>query len=188
MHDLTSLQSSLLFGSLSLIPNNTLRYILLALFALLTVGHAIHLQRPSVRLSCVERQVDKTETTFRHAKSYCSKDFFCLGEQGLRLLEVKRTLSRVKCCILGSMAVLTWKKYRMLSKDIEACATDLKKIQAVVELILEVERQRRLTEDITDTKAMLSGFRAATQTRGSSHIRIRAMSGSSLTHQPGIRS
>ncbi|KAJ7643618.1 hypothetical protein FB45DRAFT_861244 [Roridomyces roridus] len=161
MQDLTSLQSSLLFGSLSLIPNNTLRYTLLALFALLFLGHVIHLQRPSVRLSCVERQVDKTETTFRHAKSYCSKDFLCLGEQGLRLLGVKRTLSRVKCSLLGSTAILTWKKYRILSKDIEACAKDIKKIQAVVELILEVERQRRFTEDITDTETMLSGFRVS---------------------------
>ncbi|KAJ7643652.1 hypothetical protein FB45DRAFT_1113796 [Roridomyces roridus] len=162
MHDLTSLQSSLLFGSLSLIPNNTLRYILLALFVLLTLGHAVHLQRPSVRLSWVERQVDKTEATLRHANSYCSsKDFFCLGEQGLRLLEAKRTLSRVKCSLLGLTAVLTWKKFRILSKDIEVCATDIKKIQAVVELILEVERQRRFTEDITDTEAMLSGFRVS---------------------------
>ncbi|KAJ7643649.1 hypothetical protein FB45DRAFT_1020476 [Roridomyces roridus] len=170
MYDLTSLQSSLLFGSLSLIPNNTLRYILLALFALLILGHAIHLQ----------------QATIRHTKSYCSsKDFLCLVEQGLRLLEVKRTLSRVKCCLLGSTAVLTWKKYRLLSKDIETCATDIKKIQAVVELILEVERQRRFTEDITDTEAMLSGFRVS-GTRPS-HIRIRAMSGIP-TYQPGVRS
>ncbi|KAJ7643705.1 hypothetical protein FB45DRAFT_895846 [Roridomyces roridus] len=162
MHDLTSLQSSLLFGSLSLIPNNTLRYILLALFALLILGHAIHLQRPSVRLNCVERHVDKAEATICHAKSYCSsKDFLCLCKQGLRLLEVKRTLSRVKCCILGSTAVLTWKKYRILSKDIETCAKDIEKIRAVVELILEVERQRRFTEDISDTEAMLSGFRVS---------------------------
>ncbi|KAJ7643708.1 hypothetical protein FB45DRAFT_895857, partial [Roridomyces roridus] len=162
MHDLTSLQSSLLFGSLSLIPNNTLRYILLVLFALLILGHAIHLQRLSVRLNCVERHVDKAEATIRHAKSFCSsKDFLCLVEQGLRLLEVKHTLSRVKCCLLGSTAVLTWKTYRVLSNDIETCATDIKKIQAVVELILEVERQRRFTEDITDTEALLSGFRVS---------------------------
>ncbi|KAJ7643730.1 hypothetical protein FB45DRAFT_1020548 [Roridomyces roridus] len=53
----------------------------------------------------------------------------------------------------------TWKKYHLISKDIAIYAKDAKRIKAAVELIVEIERQRRLTEDINETETLLSGFR-----------------------------
>ncbi|KAJ7643709.1 hypothetical protein FB45DRAFT_1052610 [Roridomyces roridus] len=161
MSDFTSLQSSLLLGSLSLIPNNTLRYVLVALFGLSALVHAIHLQRPSIQLARVELQVKETEEIIQYARSFCpAKDFLSLGEQAVWLLEVKRTVSIVKCHILESKSGLSWKKYRLLSKDIALCVLDVQKIRAAVELVVETENQRRFTESINETESLLAGFRA----------------------------
>ncbi|KAJ7643712.1 hypothetical protein FB45DRAFT_1020532 [Roridomyces roridus] len=155
--------NSLLLAGISLIPNNTLRYILLAFFACSTLLHTIHLQRPSVQLARAENQVQQTEEIIQHARSFCAAtDFVYLGEQAVRLLGVKRTLSIVKCCLLeAESSFLTWKRYRLLSKDIAACAIEMSKIRDTVELLVESERQRRLTEDINNTETVLYSLQAA---------------------------
>ncbi|KAJ7643729.1 hypothetical protein FB45DRAFT_895903 [Roridomyces roridus] len=85
---MTSLQASLLAGSLSLIPNNTLRYILLTLFVFSTLVHAIHVRRPSIQLRRVEDQIRDIEEIIRHARAFCTaKDCLSLGEHAVWLLE-----------------------------------------------------------------------------------------------------
>ncbi|KAJ7643713.1 hypothetical protein FB45DRAFT_895867 [Roridomyces roridus] len=160
MSEMTSLQTSLLAGSLSLIPNSTLRYLLLALFVVSTLVHAIHVRRPSVQLRRVEDQIKDIDEIIRHAGRFCTaKDRLSLGEHAVWLLEVKRGVSMVKCRILEATSMLTWKKYRLIAKDIAIYAKDAKRIKAAVELLVEVECQRRLTEDISETETILSGFR-----------------------------
>ncbi|KAJ7643731.1 hypothetical protein FB45DRAFT_1052627, partial [Roridomyces roridus] len=156
MYDTTSL----LLGAVSLIPNNTLRYILLAFFVCSAMIHIFHLKRPSVQLACVERRIKDVEEIIRQARSFCTvKDCLSLGEYAMWLLEVKRGVSMVKCRMLESTSMWTWNKYRLISKDIAIYAKDAKRIKAAVELIVELECQRRLTEDINKTETILSGFR-----------------------------
>lgn len=84
---MSQLQSSLLLGSLSLIPNNTLRYTVLALAAGLGVIYAVHLKRPTVQLSQLEETIKETEEFIREAKVICPRDLLGLTEAGVRLLE-----------------------------------------------------------------------------------------------------
>ncbi|KAJ7643743.1 hypothetical protein FB45DRAFT_895927, partial [Roridomyces roridus] len=73
--------------SLSLIPNDTLRYILLALFVFSTLVHAIHVRRPSIQLRRVEDQIRDIEEIIRQAGRFCTaKDRLSLGEHAVWLL------------------------------------------------------------------------------------------------------
>ncbi|KAJ7740255.1 hypothetical protein DFH07DRAFT_839372 [Mycena maculata] len=158
-NQLSQLQSSLLFGSLSLIPNGTLRCTLLAIVFCIIVFSRIHLEHPSIQLAHVEDKINKAEEDLRNAKLYCAKDALILAAQGVRLLEVKRTMSMIKCHSLES-GTLSWKKYRLLSRDIAACAKEVKKIRTVVQLIVESEHQRKYTQVINETETMLTGFKS----------------------------
>ncbi|KAJ7490463.1 hypothetical protein FB451DRAFT_1552179, partial [Mycena latifolia] len=151
---LSQLQSSMLLGALSLIPNNALRYTLLVISACLALLYAVHLKRPSDKLRQLEDIVQKTEEIIRDAKLYCARDFLSLAEMGVRLLEVKRSASMIKCRLLET-TTLTWKKYRLFSRDISDCVKIVMNIQTTVELIVEAELQRRYTDDINETEIIL---------------------------------
>ncbi|KAJ6585470.1 hypothetical protein B0H19DRAFT_1227885 [Mycena capillaripes] len=112
------LPSSILLGSLSLIPNDRLRYTALGLVVGVGLIYVIQLKRLSVQLSQLEDMIKQTEETIRDAK-----------------------------------------KYRLLSRDIADCAKGVKKIRTAVQLIVEAERQRQLTEDINAKETILAGFR-----------------------------
>ncbi|KAJ7740263.1 hypothetical protein DFH07DRAFT_1064270 [Mycena maculata] len=147
--------SSLLLGCLSLIPNVTLRYTLLAIIVCLAVMRGIHFQRLSTQLRQLKNKVKMAEEILQTAKLYCPMDVLCLTEQGVQLLEVSRTMSMIRCRILES-GHFSWKIYRLLSRDIAACARDVKRIRTAAQLIVEAENQRRYTEDIIATKTMLN--------------------------------
>ncbi|KAJ7490528.1 hypothetical protein FB451DRAFT_1389309 [Mycena latifolia] len=51
---------------------------------------------------------------------------------------------------------LTWTEYRLLSGDISDCAKSVREIRTAVQLIVEAERQRKYTEDINETEAILA--------------------------------
>ncbi|KAJ7438236.1 hypothetical protein B0H11DRAFT_2358962 [Mycena galericulata] len=157
---ISQLQSSIFLMSLSLIPNNILRYTLLAIIICTAVLCTIHLQRPSTQLHHLGAKIQRAEEIVQEARSYCSRDVqVLLAEHVVRLLEVKRTASIIRCRMLETDK-LTVKKYRLLSSDIETCAKEVKSIQTAVQLVLEGERQRKYTEDINETETMLTGFRA----------------------------
>ncbi|KAJ7133577.1 hypothetical protein C8R44DRAFT_730707 [Mycena epipterygia] len=160
--DLVSqLQSSILLGSLSLIPNHALRYTSLVIAASLALFYGIHLKRPSTQLSQLEDMVKKAEEIILDAKSQCPRDLLSLTEAGLRLLRVKRTASMIQCRMMLEVDTLTWKKYRVLSRDIAECAKTIKNIGTTVQLIVEAERQRKFTEDINQTETILHGVRSS---------------------------
>ncbi|KAJ7859905.1 hypothetical protein B0H13DRAFT_1901262 [Mycena leptocephala] len=102
-----------LFLSLSLIPNDILRYSALGIASLALI-YVLHLRRPSVQLSQLNDKINKTEET-----------------------------------------TFTWKKYRLISRDIADCAKGVKKIRTTVQLIAEAERQRKFTDDINVTETFL---------------------------------
>ncbi|KAJ6585443.1 hypothetical protein B0H19DRAFT_1059671 [Mycena capillaripes] len=79
--------SSILLGSLSLIPNNILRYTALGSVIVFTLIYNFHL-RPATRLRELEQGIQQTEEFFERAKSNpCPQDKFKLTQEWLRLLE-----------------------------------------------------------------------------------------------------
>ncbi|KAJ7490536.1 hypothetical protein FB451DRAFT_1361379 [Mycena latifolia] len=155
---ISQVQSSMLFGALSLIPNDTLRYTFLAITVCLALLYALHLKRPSSQLSQLEHMVQKTENIIRDAKFHCPRDLLSLTEKGVRLLEVKRSASMIQCRVL-EMKTVTLKKYCLLSRDISVCTKKVKEIRTAVQLIVEAERQRKYTDDINETEIILTGVR-----------------------------
>ncbi|KAF7364808.1 hypothetical protein MVEN_00350900 [Mycena venus] len=146
---------SILLALVSLISNDPLRYTVVGLTASLGVLYAVHLKRPSVQLNQLEDIVKQTEEIIQGAKLFSSRDFLSLTDSGVRLLEIKRSASMIKCRILNTDSS-SWKKYRLLSRDIANCAVRTKKIRTAVQLIIEAEHQRKFTEDIDATEAVLT--------------------------------
>ncbi|KAJ7489421.1 hypothetical protein FB451DRAFT_1362307 [Mycena latifolia] len=150
------LQSSILLAALSLIPNDTLRYTLLEIAACLALLYVVHLKRPSTQLRQLEDIVQTTEGVLGDAKLYCPRDLLGLVEKGLR---IKRSASMIQCRLLEANTV-TWKKYRLLSRDISDCTKKVKEIRTAVQLIVETERQRKYTDDISETVIILTNVRS----------------------------
>ncbi|KAJ7490495.1 hypothetical protein FB451DRAFT_1389279 [Mycena latifolia] len=159
MHDKAQLTVAILLWFLSLIPNNALRYALLAIVASLALLYAIHLRRPSTQLSQLEHFVQKTEGTILDAKLHCARDLGNLLEKWVELLKIKRSASKIQSRMLETNA-LTWKNYRLLSHDISDCADSVKEIRTAVQLIVEAERQRKYTDDINETEVILTTVRS----------------------------
>ncbi|KAJ7441438.1 hypothetical protein FB451DRAFT_1569265 [Mycena latifolia] len=156
---ISQLQSSVLLGALSLIPNNMLRYASLGIAFSLALLYAIHLKRPLTQLSQLEDVVQTTETIICDAKLHCPRDLVSLLEARVRLLKVKRSASMIQCQVLKTNT-LTWKKYRLLSRDISDCVKKVEKIQNDIQLIVEAEHQRKYTDDINETEIILTSLRS----------------------------
>ncbi|KAK7048724.1 hypothetical protein R3P38DRAFT_2764640 [Favolaschia claudopus] len=157
MATIPQLQSSLLLASLSLIPNNTLRYMAVGVVAGVGVLYAGHLGRPSVQLRYLQVVIKETEDMIQEAKQLCSLDLLAITEESVKLLEVKRSASIIQCHILN-LRTLDWKNYRLLSRDIRQSTEKVKEIAIAVQLIIEAERQRKFTEDIKATQVVLDHF------------------------------
>ncbi|KAK7022149.1 hypothetical protein R3P38DRAFT_3270975 [Favolaschia claudopus] len=151
----SQLQSSLLIALLSLIPNNILRYTAVGLTAGAGAAYTVHLKRPSVCLRHLDDVIEKTEAIFnRAAQKIFSSDSRALTEEGVKLLEVKRSASGIRYRILDS-GTPTWKIYRDLCRDIGECVKKIEKVGTSVQRIVEAEHQRQLTEDINATRIVL---------------------------------
>ncbi|KAJ7430781.1 hypothetical protein FB451DRAFT_1198684 [Mycena latifolia] len=103
------LQSSILLGALSLIPNNTLCYALLAIAACLALLYVIHLHRNGsnyTRCKIVLREGPRKPP----GEGDAAVDS--------RMLETTS---------------LTWNQYRLLSRDISNCAKIVKKVRTSVQ-------------------------------------------------------
>ncbi|KAJ7868297.1 hypothetical protein B0H13DRAFT_1983961, partial [Mycena leptocephala] len=153
MCDALQLQSSILLGSLSLITNNTLRYACLGLATGISAIYVSYLMRPSMQLRLLEDTIQSTENAIIGAKAHCPRDRN-LMEQGVRLLEIKRSASTIRCRML-KMRGLAWRTYLCLSKEISDRKKDLMNIHTAVQLTVETELQRTYTEDIYETEAIL---------------------------------
>jgi hypothetical protein len=83
----SQLVSSILFGSLSLISNDTLRYTLLVIACCMALLSITHLKRPSTQLRQLEALANKTEVLVQDAKLHCARDLLSLTQRRVRLLE-----------------------------------------------------------------------------------------------------
>ncbi|KAJ7868273.1 hypothetical protein B0H13DRAFT_2558767 [Mycena leptocephala] len=147
------LLSSILFGSLSLIPNNSLRYTALGSAVAFALVYNLHSRR-ATRLHQLGQSIQQTEEGFESAKSKCPRDQFRLAE------EVKRSSSKMHCRLLEGER-LTWNQYWDLNKRVAECTTSINNIRTA--LIVEDELQRKLTEDINETHSILANACAACQ-------------------------
>ncbi|KAJ7483280.1 hypothetical protein FB451DRAFT_1555282 [Mycena latifolia] len=93
-------------------------------------------------------------------KLYCSRDLLGLVEKGLRLLEIKRSASMIQCQPTGD-------QYRHLEEIPPALPRHLRlhresqgNSDLPVQLIVEAERQRRYTDDISETVIILTNVRS----------------------------
>ncbi|KAJ7490499.1 hypothetical protein FB451DRAFT_621152 [Mycena latifolia] len=159
MQNKAQLTVAILLWFLSLIPNNALRYTLLAIVASLALLYAIHLKRPSTVMSQLEHLIQTTEGIIGDAKLHCTRDLANLLEKGVQLLKIKRSASKIQSRMLETKT-LTWKKYRLLSRDISDCGKSVKEIMTAVQLIVEAERQRKYTDNINEMEVMLSTVRS----------------------------
>ncbi|KAJ7792375.1 hypothetical protein B0H13DRAFT_2394004 [Mycena leptocephala] len=150
---------SLLLALVAAIPNHTLRYTALGLLFVLAALCTIHLRSPSAQLRQLALMIDHTDELIRRAMAQCRRDYFSLTEEMGRLLEANKTASLLKCRILDSdEEQFSWKKFRMLSKDIAECAKHVRSIRTEVLLIIEAEHQRKLTADIKETQFILAAI------------------------------
>ncbi|KAJ7858176.1 hypothetical protein B0H13DRAFT_2356692 [Mycena leptocephala] len=150
---------SLLLALVAAIPNHTLRYTVLGLFLGLFVLSSVHLRSPSTQLRHLALLIDQTENHIRHAMAQCPRDYFSLTEEMGRLLEVNKSASLLKCRILDSDGEqFSLNKFRILSKDIVACAKRVRSIRTVVLLIVEAEHLRKLAANIKETQFILAAI------------------------------
>ncbi|KAJ7490636.1 hypothetical protein FB451DRAFT_622716 [Mycena latifolia] len=148
------LTATIIVGSLSLIPNNPVRYTALGITACLEVIYAIYFKHPSTLLHKLEEGIDGTGTLIRRAKSQCPRDQISLAGETLQLLQATQATSSIKSRLLDTQR-LTWKTYRQFSKDITELTNHVKRIHGAVELIVEAEHQRNLAVEISEAQFIL---------------------------------
>ncbi|KAJ7441434.1 hypothetical protein FB451DRAFT_1191062 [Mycena latifolia] len=152
----SQLQSSILLGALSLIPNDTLRYTLLAIAACLGLLYAIpprghHSGNGSnyTRCKIALREGPRNPLGGGSAIVEVNQPFRSMLTAYLGH-RVKRSASNIRSRMLETNT-LTWKTYRLLSRDISDC---------VKKLIVEAERQRKYTNNIKETESILTSIRS----------------------------
>ncbi|KAJ7617437.1 hypothetical protein DFH06DRAFT_1342855 [Mycena polygramma] len=157
----TQLISSILLGSLSLIPNNPLRYVALASTVAVALLYHLHL-RPTAILDQLAQRIKQTEDVFKRAKSndVCPRDRFSLAAEWVRLLEVKRSISEMQCRLWAGGRP-TYKQYWQVNRRVAKCVNSADDIRTAVQLIVEAESQRKIAEDITETHTMLADAQSA---------------------------
>ncbi|KAJ7473743.1 hypothetical protein B0H11DRAFT_2195434 [Mycena galericulata] len=151
---ISQLQSSILMASLSLIPNNVLRY---------THSSRLSFALPSLALSTFNAR--RLGFITSGPRSNARKTFSSkldptvpgVSKLALRNNSVKRTASVLRCGLFET-TTFTVNKYRLFSGEITACEMKVKSICAAVEFMVEEENLRKYTEDITETESMLASF------------------------------
>ncbi|KAJ7430998.1 hypothetical protein FB451DRAFT_1198475 [Mycena latifolia] len=145
---------STLLGISALIPSAPIRYTALGITICLAVIHATYLKHPSTKLGQLQKIIRAIEATIRSAKVQCLGDQITLTEEGMWLMEVQRVVSKIQCRVLETEN-MTLDKYRLFARDIAECTARAKAIRTTVRLIAEAERQRKLTEEISEAQLIL---------------------------------
>ncbi|KAF8182740.1 hypothetical protein K438DRAFT_1975382 [Mycena galopus ATCC 62051] len=168
----SELLPSLLLAVVAAIPNHTLRYTAIGSLLALAILCSIHLRSLSMQMCQLAVLVDQIEECIRRAIVQNPRSYLTLTEQMGHLLESAAMASSIKCRILNSGTAgewFGWNKYWSLSSDIGECTKGVKTIRTAVQLILEAERQRKLTDDIQEIQFILTssnaGFRCVSVSR-----------------------
>ncbi|KAJ6477052.1 hypothetical protein C8R45DRAFT_1216819 [Mycena sanguinolenta] len=158
MQNLVSeLPSSLLLALVAAIPNHTIRYTALGFLLALTILCTLHFSSLSTQMRQLVASIDETEDYIRLEMARYPRCHWSLTKQLLHLLEVAKTASSIKSRILNSEAErFNWKRYRLRTCETQECAKDIKNIHTSVQLVVEAENHRRLTDNIMETEFILT--------------------------------
>jgi hypothetical protein len=81
------MKSSMVLWIISLIPNNVVRYIGLALLSAWFMIFSVRRQHPSAKMEQLENSIKKTEEILEHARLNCARKHLDLADIGSRLLQ-----------------------------------------------------------------------------------------------------
>ncbi|KAJ6554394.1 hypothetical protein B0H19DRAFT_1153429 [Mycena capillaripes] len=151
--------SAVLFWALTSISETAWHYVSLASALTWLAFYTARRQGPAGRFRMLEDVIKVTEGILERAKATCERNHIDLIDGGCRLLQVKFSASMIQSQIL-EMRNATWKTYftdvKALIRAIDQCASEVKAIQTLMLLIIEKERQRKLTEGIKDSQEFLN--------------------------------
>ncbi|KAJ7863256.1 hypothetical protein B0H13DRAFT_1095005 [Mycena leptocephala] len=156
-----TVSTSIIFGALALLPGTTSRYVFLALASASVIFFAARHQGPAQKLIKLEDAIRAFEEMLERAKaaSNYARNHIEVVDAGCRFLQVKLSASKIQSNLLA-MRSATWKTYfksiRATLRSIDQCTKEVKEIQTAMLLIIEEERQRKLTEGINESQEVLS--------------------------------
>ncbi|KAF7356350.1 hypothetical protein MVEN_00967300 [Mycena venus] len=142
-------------AALSLIPTNVFRYgsivVVLASFGI----HAARHIRPSVRLEELNDKVKAATDLLSHARSQCPRNIFEFDEIHCDLLQATLSTSIIRSDLLEACDV-SWKIYfqkmKAVWRELNQCERQVRKIRTLTLLTIESEIQRRLAQDIQESR------------------------------------
>ncbi|KAF8143412.1 hypothetical protein K438DRAFT_1783812 [Mycena galopus ATCC 62051] len=153
--------ASILFGALSLIPQN--RYIVWGLVTTSGIIYAANQQRPSIKLGRVEVVIESVEETLKHTKENCVENHIELVHLTSRLFEAKLSASKIQTRMLETRSVTTYKEFVQylqalfkIMRDLTQCAKKAEEICTSTLRIIEVELQRQLAAGIEDSREIMN--------------------------------
>ncbi|KAJ7903866.1 hypothetical protein B0H13DRAFT_1882066 [Mycena leptocephala] len=146
---------------MALVPGITLRYVCLALASASFILYASRWWSPAQKFNRLEDAIKALEEILERTKaaSNYARNYMEVINAGCRLLQVKLSASKIQSHLL-EMRSATWKTYfksiRAILRSVDQCAKEIREIQTAMLLIIEAERQRKLTEGIKESQEVLS--------------------------------
>ncbi|KAF7368721.1 hypothetical protein MVEN_00196800 [Mycena venus] len=141
----------ILFWTLSLIPMNVFRYIVVGAGFTSILIYGVYHNCPSARLDRLNNAITDLEGTLTHAKAKCMRDYTTLVDSETRFLCAKLSASRLHSRLLR-MHDMSWKIYlsnlRETLRTLAICEREVRELQIFVLLLIEASDQRKLAEDI----------------------------------------
>ncbi|KAF8206007.1 hypothetical protein K438DRAFT_1756737 [Mycena galopus ATCC 62051] len=151
----STLQSSLLFFALSLIPSNILRYIALGVTLISLLLYSMHHNPPAARLTRLYNTIAMVEDILMHTKAKCRHNYFLLAEYEIRLMRFA----------LMHNSSPTLLKSRITTRSLTMCERELQDIHTSLLLFIEAAHQRKLTEDINGSEEIAGAVPRAQHSR-----------------------
>ncbi|KAF8140855.1 hypothetical protein K438DRAFT_1785318 [Mycena galopus ATCC 62051] len=134
---------SCLLAFVAIIPNHTFRYTALGFLLVLAILCSVNLRSPSMQMGGLGILIDQTEEHIRRAMVQNPR-------------RSAKTASLIKSRMLSSEAGwFSWNQYWSLSNDIGECIKGVKEIRTAIQLTLEAEHQRRVSDDIVEMRISL---------------------------------
>ncbi|KAJ6461350.1 hypothetical protein C8R45DRAFT_1028128 [Mycena sanguinolenta] len=145
-----------ILAAISLIPFN--RYILV----LGLVLYAADRHRPSNKLGSLQASIDSVEKTLESANT---RNYAELMDVRSEFSEIKLSTSNIKYQLLETRHVSTWnelKEYvrntKEMRQSINGCKKKVEEIRTSILRLIEVEHQRKLSEDIQTSREITFSF------------------------------
>ncbi|KAJ6600397.1 hypothetical protein DFH09DRAFT_1128201 [Mycena vulgaris] len=148
-------------ATLPFIPTGILHYIVLAVASLLLVLYGIHYNRPSIRLCRLNDYVKATGEILARAKLECVRNHFELTVEEGRLLQIQLAISKTQSRMLETRKA-PWKLYlqtlTVVLRTLANCEHAVRQAQTATLLIIEADHQRKLCEDIAESREIVNGM------------------------------